>query len=445
MLNLIILIVTLFFLLSFLITRDILSPSCTICLSYIIAGMSASIISYISDFDYSLSGKTVYIVILGISIFVLVSNVIHLFIYRGKSSFHNEYYLDGPLYLKKNYILVLLFFQLTTLVLYVYYFYKGVGGFSFASFTTVMSQFRAESYFDASMEYIPFVVNQMVKISMAITYVAIYILIYNQIYFKKNKQKANLDIWCIISVFLYIPTCILSGGRYYIIMIFLSGIFIWNTIYLLIYKKRIQFRTILKLTIVIVLLLAFFSATRTLVGRQSKTGFLEYVTSYMGYSIKSLDVFLASSQRNNTGIWGKEVFYGLNRILFKLDLVEPYKVYADFLYYHGKSLGNVYTAFRSQYFDFGMIGIIVLQSIEAIILTVWYEKILWKKNRKLNISLIIYSDLIVTVLMHSYSETFYSELVSLGFPVLVFSLLLIRFVGNLSYIGGGKFRRRKEL
>lgn len=445
MLETFLVIVIILFFISFAITRDILSPACTICLSYLIAGFCGVIGANITDFDYSISDRTILILVVGLCTFLLVSCVLHLLLGRKKHSRIFAINLDSPIKLQKNYIVGLLGFEIVTLALYFYYFYKGVGGFNIATFTAVMSSFRANSYFDASIDYIPFVVKQMTKFAKAIAFIAIYILIYNFTYSKKEKEKYKVDAWCIAGIVIYIPMCFLTGGRYYAIMLFISGIFMWGVIHILLYKKEIKLKSIFKLACVMLVLLAFFSVTRTLVGRTSTAGFIEYITGYFGYSIKCLDVFLSSGEANSAHIWGKESFYGFNRILMKFGLVEPYKVYANFCFYNGRSLGNTYTAFRSQYYDFGMMGIVILQSIEAAILTIWYEKLFKNKIRKLSISLILYSDLMATLLLHSYSETFYSEIISLGFPVLILALLVFRGCGNLRYCGVGRLVRKKDL
>lgn len=402
-------------------SRDIFSPSCVLCESYIISIISGIIHSNMLGWEFNISLNTFGICFVGIAFFEL--------------SYSITYYMQKKILIKNNIktrrfalhsidisptkISILICIQIIILILYVYYFVKNIGSLSIATITETMMSYRTSYYFDNnvnSMIAIPGFVTQMTKISRVISYFCIYIFILNKLNSDDRKTRNRL---LLIPCLIYIPIVLLSGGRYYVIMFFISAFIIWSILNKMLNNKQVLLKNFIKVVGSILFVLLFFSATRTLVGRTSTTGIIEYITGYFGRNIKMLDMYI-NDPISQSNIWGRETFYSLNRILYKLGIVkEKYTIYLEFRNLNGISMGNTYTAFRCMYNDFGMLGVIVLQTVEGIVFSLIYNVITLKKTNNYSILILVYSMLIATLFMHSYSESFYNEVISLSYIIFI--------------------------
>lgn len=446
MLNLLSICILGLLIISFIAIRDIFSPPCIICASYLLSIISGLINSAIVGWDFDISYQTFIVCLIGIGIFVLASILIqkHYKIIRGLKKNSHVYELDYIL-VSRFVTRALLLYQTSVLCLYVYYFYKGVGGFSFSTFIYVMQRFRSATYVsDGTLDIIPSVVNQLVKFAKMNSLLSIYVVIHNSIYNRQQGSKKISNKILLLNVVMYFPLVVLTGGRYYMVMHLFSAFFIWAILRRLTSNKAIDITTFMRIIAIIAAILFFFTATKSMVGRVSEKGTLEYISSYIGCNIKSLDVYMENPVRE-TSIWGKETFVGFNRILQKMDLVPPYNVYLDFVSFQGVGMGNTYTGFRSEYHDFGMAGVIILQAVEATIMMLIYKKCSVQHKNKLPFCFIVYAELMPYILMHSYSEVFYSAVISLSFIVFILSFCMFRYFMRFSKSGRLTFIIRRKL
>jgi len=439
-----------FFLVGYVITKDLFSPACIICESYIISIIFGCINSKLQKWEFSISSKTVGICLIGIAVFEMVFLIfnsklkvnVNLRINKGiqklkKPSETEAYNIE----LDKTKILFLLIFQLFVLVIYIYFFSRNVGNLHLKYISNTMMTYRTSYYFDGSdNSLIPGFVKQLTKLSRVVAYVCIYIYISNNIRKKQSSKRNNL---LLVPCALYIPIVLLSGGRYYIIMYFISSFMIWITLNKILENKQLSLKNFIKILLIVISIFVFFSVTRTMVGRNSQSGLLEYVTGYLGKSLKVFDLYLEDPV-SKSHIWGKETFYSLNRFFYKLGLIkDQYTIYLEFRTLDGIPMGNTYTSFRCMYQDFGILGIIILQGIEGMIFAVMYKKVLAKKECGYSILLLMYSMMISTLFMHSYSEGFFNEVISLSYIVFLVGFVCCGFYLRIhkGRIGTIKIRR----
>lgn len=426
------------FIISYSITKDLFSPGCIICLSYLVSIISGYINSSILGWDYSIEGKTAGICIVGISVFVIVFFFLHfvlLRIYRYKSQ-EKRIIKVKPLSISKTKIIVMIGFQSVTLFLTLFYFSRNIGAIGWSNITSIMNSYRMSYYFgDNPSSVIPFYVNQLTKFSRVIAYSCLYLFVANNFSYQKDGKKWIYLVPCVI----YIPIVLLSGGRYYIIMLFFSALFIWAIFHGAISGTELKSSEYLRIIAIVLCIVLFFSATRGLVGRTSQSGIIEYISGYFGKQIKNFDLFL-SMPRKGSSIWGKETFYSLNRFLNKLGIAPYYSIYLEFNNFQGIAMGNTYTSFRCMIQDFGMLGVLILQSIEALILTTMYVQIKTANDLSYNIELLFYSMMMSTLVLHSYSEGFYNEVVSTSYIIYYFGFVFFRLFLSIKTGGDGKIR-----
>lgn len=85
----------------------------------------------------------------------------------------------------------------------------------------------------------------------------------------------------------------------------------------------------------------------------------EYLTKYISVGIRNFDLFLKNPVRSD--FFGQETFPGFHRILYNyLNIGNLYATPLDGIQFNGFSMGNIYTAFRRYYADFGLFGMLFI-------------------------------------------------------------------------------------
>lgn len=423
MLYLLLLVLVLIFVFVVFLDKDIFSPSAIICESYILAVLCAML--NIKNWNISLSMNTFKMIIIGVLSFVIPSLILlHTYLKR-KQVDSNIDDKKKSFVLNKRIYLLFIVLQFITLFLYLYYVIKTVGGIQgLFNLSDIMQDYREGTSYGDLESQIPTFVNQCVKVSQLIAYISLYYLIH----YKIIKRKNSLKIINIISIVLYLILSLLSGGRYRMISFFLGTILMWFMLNSKIKESKVNLKSIVKVLSIVILILFVFSQSRTMVGRTSEDDFVSYISTYFGGSIQSLNLYLDDSYVKSE-FFGKETFYAINNTLSKFGIIEPYRMHLEFRTSNGSSLGNVYTALRCFYQDFGYYGVVFLQGILGIFWTGWYKKI--RKNKNLwmfDSSIIFYCIYINCLFFNSYRDNFFSSTLSVATLTTIIYFIIIKKV-----------------
>ena len=414
--------IILIFLISLVITRDIFSPACIMCETYILATVSA--IFNIDKWGINLHDNTVNTILFGIVSFVIVSVIISLYYKLNKNKKEVKKELKFIKYHKKT-MLFLIGIQAVCLLIYFYFFIKALGDLSrYDSLNYLMRYFR---FFVDIEEDIPMLVNQLMKYSKAMAYICGYIFIHNKFIAIKTKTKSK-DNFLLISILLFMVNSLLTAGRFEMMILILALVVMWYIVMFYYNEKGFTINTFMKLIFVLLLAILLFSVSKTIVGRQGDASVLDDFTEYFGGSIQIFDVYLQEEQVPTK----QELFSGILKFLRKLKIVESQVIdtgLATYIESNGLVVGNVYTAFRKMHHDFGVFGIMIFQMVQAVIITIYYEKIKNMKDiNKISISIIFYSAISFSIFLHSYSEFFFSVVLSFNYIAFLALIYIIKYV-----------------
>lgn len=429
-------IVILFFIISFFITRDIFSPSCILCESYILAIFFAML--NISKWSINLGNNTVILIIIGILSFLIPANLFYMYykIKKKDKSFFTEETLEKvrekkKIEYKKFFLYILIFVELIITIVYIAFVFKQIGGISsFSQFSNAMTKYRYAISYDSTIQ-VPTLIKQGTKLTKAIIYVFTYIEIHNFIFEKVNKKKYKISKLLIGSIVLFAIQAILTGGRTELIIYFIYALMIsyiiYNTYFNTQYKTK-GIKSILKIVLIFFIVIYLFSSVRTIFGRNNQDSFIDYVSRYFGGSIELLDLYM-KEPIVKSDILGKETFEGINKMLNSLGIIDAsYTIHLEFRIVNGINLGNVYTSFRRMYQDFGYIGVFILQIILASIYSIFYERVKNKKNIDyICISVIMYAVIIHGLFLNSFSDFFYSTILSINYINILFYIVFVKF------------------
>ncbi len=419
-------VVLLLWLISVIITKEIFSPCALILVSYILAILCA--IYNIENWQINLHNNTFLVILVGLLSFFITSMIISVFMRKNnKMEVLKLTYIN----VDQNMVFLLNLISFVIFCIYTIYFFKGVGSFSgFEQFSKAMTSYRYRVKF-LDEEYIPTIINFLSKFCRALAYVYSYILINNSIYSKQNNLKMKKYKKYILGIMIYIPMTFMGGGRFNLIIFILNCIVIWNFLYRKSSGKTLNFKNLFKVVILLIIVIGIFSISRSLVGRTSKSGMLDYVTQYFGGSIHIFDMYMQEDYEFN-GVIGQELFSDLRKFMTQIKILPISNIPSDVGNYRATSdgviIGNVYTGFRKMHHDFGVIGVIFFQSILAIIFNYLYYKIVYnKKNDIISKELLVYSVLSFCLILHSYSEFFFSTIISFNYFFVFFMIFIIRY------------------
>lgn len=196
----------------------------------------------------------------------------------------------------------------------------------------------------------------------------------------------------LIPVVLYVPFSILTTGRRELIHFFLTVTILVGLLYLKIngYSPRAKVIVGRNLLIMAIISICFFFVLGHLTGKVTTNNrdYFFILSHYLGLSLPALDRFLSLPLLENTYI-GQNTLRGVYSNLNTLGAnLQPGKGFLDFVQFNGVTT-NVYTVFRRQIADYGIVGTSVLSFMWGVILTTLYECIKYGKTHP--IALMLYA------------------------------------------------------
>lgn len=221
----------------------------------------------------------------------------------------------------------------------------------------------------------------------------------------------------------------------YLMYFFLNMYYGWNKkVNLLILKKGIK---------IFILFIVLFVALAVGIGRYkslSDMDIVNYVTIYISSGVRNFDLFLEDPVSSE--IWGKETFAGFNRFLaHRFGIGEIYGAPLEFRSILGKNIGNIYTAFRRYYADFGISGLIIFPMLLSAFFTAMY---IYNRSKaykdKLGVSVLVFAYLSRAIFYMPIDDTFFEFDITLG---RLFEILLLMFLYYVFIKRNLRFKIRK--
>ena len=237
----------------------------------------------------------------------------------------------------------------------------------------------------------------------------------------KQKKKGN-QILILINFIISIIGSMTSGGRGGAMQLIIA----FMSIYLLMYIKnnknikKIPFKVILKVIILIAITLYGFIFVMDYLGRQEIHMIGKYLANYIGAQIYNLDAYLSYNYKTSV-IFGQETFQPIILTISKiLGIAEwsNYKLDLPFIYANSKTLGiinlgNVYTTFYAYIHDFGFLGIIFFPFTIGFISRIAYKIIKYDENTtKVTIPIIVYSNIAYALVFSYFSNKFFELIIT---------------------------------
>ena len=307
------------------------------------------------------------------------------------------------------------------------------------SFITVMYWYREWHMFSSKYDVnISSLASNMRLVSIAVSYIWIYILVNNFICKKKGKYTGLM----LGSLALGVLNCVILGARGEAIQLVVAV----YAIYCFLQRKyndwkpNIKLKQLVLTAIIAMSFLLGFKATGDMLGRSSVKNYnisaIDEVAKYLGAEIANLNIYLSNRKSWEKTFPGGQTFGNiLGWIANKLNIDWTITNYLPFQKVNNISLGNVYTTFYAYICDFGFLGNIVLTAILAIIVQIIYEYMaVEKKKEVINYKIIINSYLIFLIAFSFFGERFFSYVLNISFiKYLIIWKALIWYITKIKF------------
>lgn len=236
------------------------------------------------------------------------------------------------------------------------------------------------------------------------------------------------DIRLIIAIIIGVISSLIGGSRFDLIRVPIAIIVTYYLLSLRSFKidQKTKIKFFLRALLIVIVVVVLFSTLRSFVGRKNTSDFTTYISQYLGAPNALLNEFLKNPI--HTEFFGKETFWGIyngfGRVFHNSKYIYDYTL--EFKTINGNSLGNVYTAFRMYYADFGYPGVAILDFLLGLIFAIIYftsRGAITLKNIvririnkfhgvKIYASIIIYAMIIHSIVLMFYADWFYSQVLS---------------------------------
>lgn len=389
---------------------------------------------YYKKWDVNLNYQTFFIILIGNILFSITCILLSKKRKIKLEEDNNKNY-ELPEYKFKNiYGILFLILGIITIFATALYVTKTVGT-DLSHLRTALYTYRDKVEFKGEDYSLPFYLNILTGVMHAGGFWFIALLLTN---FKK-KNKINWIV--LINIVICLLSTFLEGSRSmainYILFTICYGIYLVN--YSNKFEKSIGSRTLIKIIVVGVVILASFRLTAVFVGRDNTSSFstMDYIALYTGAEIKNLDTYIVE-EKNSSFQLGKYTFstlYSTFAPYLNLDSTTSF----PFKSVNGYNLGNVYTIFYHFYKDIGFLGVFVFSIFMAAVAQWLYnmaKECKLQSKYGINLKSIVYCYTFSGIFYSFFSNHFFGLIFSLSF----IKYLIMWFLMNYIFIKNDKIK-----
>ncbi|MGN8738915.1 O-antigen polymerase [Bilifractor sp. HCP3S3_D3] len=381
---------------------------------------------YTKEWSINLGSTTVGAIILGCFTFFVTSWVLENSRVRfviSKKKWRSGYAQENeeilPFEIENWKLIIFIVMQLLTLAGYVLFMNSNMPGGNLAA---KIYYYRSQTADFGRVIEIPQYLSFFRLTSSAIGYCLIYVLAYNLV----NKFKQNSIIVLINLILSLLLEGILGarGGMFNFIVAFFGVYFLLGYKY---DKIHISFKLLVRVIIAGIAIVSLLPILGIALGRPAIKGASYETAVYIGGPLINLDTFI-KRYINWDGIHYSTFSSLFNDFsnLFSEKFLAEQTPSMPWNFINGNSIGNVYTAFSSYWYDLGWFGVFILPLLSSIIMHVFYKLTIGYKKKRIPMSAVLYSYFIPCILFSFFSNRFFNQLISLYFVKFVIAVIFVR-------------------
>lgn len=388
--------------------RNIMNPINILSIGFLVGALALYYAK--DDWNVSLENKTVFILILGTIVYcigVLFAEFI-VDAFFSESSLEKRNYLESRLSSNSVLIIALIIVEIiVTLVVYKY-----IMEFSGATSLSDAISYYRDTLMSANANLVQFPgwLNQMMKVTMAGSYVSLFIFMYFRL------VRGEKESWVlVIPIIVYMVQSLLMGGRLQLIRVMLFTLIC--AYFLTMYKSKSSNKAnhfVIASSKWLIIILPFFYLIKGFLGRTSSDTFLTYIARYLGGPIECFDLYI-KGHYFSSHLKGQETFASIYQLITGKGDIQSL-TFRWMQSPNGIWVGNVYTGYKRYFVDFGITGVFVLLFLLGLIFGYMYFVILRSIKRR-NLAgyvLMCYGFFAYSIFFEFFDDTFFSVSFSVG-------------------------------
>ena len=255
---------------------------------------------------------------------------------------------------------------------------------------------------------------------------AIFVFLYN-IFAVRQFQKKDI-LWIGVAMFWPI-NAIITTSRGDLLNIIAMAFYLMY--FFLGFRRGFNQKTDVKVIKIGIQLLAVFFFVFLFISIQQgrvSNGFVSYISIYTNGGVRNFDLFIKDPVPYGQGLLGNDETLRYISLIVQRLSDAPYStsLALEFRNINGVNTGNIYTAFRRYYSDFGFAGIILFSSFLGYFLTNLYCKAkLEVTKKKIGFTTLLFAWLSKPIFFLAIEDTFYVTVVTLNGLIRIFFLWML--------------------
>ena len=268
-----------------------------------------------------------------------------------------------------------------------------------------------------------FITRQLVRICSVLSAISAYIFVHNCFCQTKTKAKLKLALPYLLPSILALVVALLQSSRggatvpiAELIIIYAAHLFQHQT------ARKATFKLLREGLIILAIALPVFYISLPLVGRQTNTNFVQYISFYIGCPIPSLNRYVTNGALPADNDYpGQNSFRGLYKFTNRLSITEEKREESlPFISLNGMR-SNVYTGFYRFFTDFGILGVALLSYLVGLGYGLLCYLALHKRQA---FFLIFYSMFAASIIDFVRDETFFGTFLTTTTVISLFYLFI---------------------
>lgn len=391
--------------------NDIVHPSVIVLLSTMFSVISATY--NCEKWGIEFSPLTFSIIFISLYCISTIGIICNCRIFGSKNCYEPQKFFEVFLFKKQTMIFINIIIVVSALWYY-YVIFRATGG---GTLFEMVSAFRMIHSYGIESEYIyemPSILNQMLKVTKVFAYLFTLLFINNLVVAKKLYWRYLLP------VLLFCLQTLMGGDRIYCVILLGTAVIIYciicNKLHYLKKGKSIKLLSMLIVSLISIMFL--FGSIRNVIGHSQSNEYedvLSYATRYAGGSIQLLNLYLKDPYVKSDDDWGKETFSSIHKTIMSIKGDKTPKRHLEFRESNGIVIGNIYTAIRKYYNDFGIWGIIILSSIFSAFYSCFYKLIKNDNKTLVSYKLFVYSFIMHCTYYYPLDDLFFSGVLSVNY------------------------------
>ncbi len=371
-----------------------------------VVGLSRYFDWKISDF----SGYSTFLILLGLVSFIFAGYVAYVTAPKA-IKLKSEPIVRGRIEIPIIVLWIVIFLSILNNVMF-YSFLNSIArsvGLSGASLSEIINRYYNLKAYNSGMFVISGFMNILNIITNTFAILCLFVLIHN-FCFRDLKKR---DFLLAVIVVLDVVYSLLNSNRSDLLVMLAESVyliyFFWNM--RMGWSKSINFKIVSLGIRLLAVFIVLFLVLAVLLGRKgsiSEMNIIDYITIYISSAIRNFDLFVESFTGTNA-IFGKETFFPLNRLLYNFfGIGEYYSMALSFNSIDGMNIGNIYTAFRRYYSDFGILGIVILPGFLGWFFSSMYNRVkAAAKKGQISYQMILFSYLATALFYMPIEDRFF--------------------------------------